>query len=347
MNYPRIDKVDADQRPFWSVMIPVRNKPDFIADTINSVLSNNISADDMQIEVIDNSTFDCGVKQIVDDLGKGRIAYYKQPKDLSMAENWNSCVNRAIGKYVHILHDDDYIAPTFYSEFYDFIKQKPDCGFYCCSSVFVDNKGLIVNDKVEPKELLNENPDIKKIALSSTIYTPGVVVRRKCYVELGGFDLSFVFVLDMQMWIRIIIKFKGAFLRKKLAYYRYSEKNETCRIFAEGKNINDERKFLLFLRDNGIRLTNSEINKLLIDRVYKQYLRFKENGDYVAAKKNYDIFLNYTNAFYRIYYKSINSRFYRLKVKYYIPRFIFYLVHPWQIIKYINRISSNSKNISN
>jgi glycosyl transferase family 2 len=337
MKHPEIKNVNIIDRPFWSVMIPIKNRSIFLPDAINSVLANKIPADKMQIEVVDFSTVDCGAEKIVKDLGQGRITYVKDTESTGMAANWNSCIEQATGQYVHILHEDDFVAPTFYAELYDSINQNPDYGFYCCNSMLVDEKGVSKNISIGPRELLKKSPNLKVIA-TGCIYTPSVVVKRECYETLGGFNADLVFALDMEMWVRVINKYRGMFLDKDLAFYRYSDKNETFRLFADGTNIFDEKKFLLTLREYRIDISDAYIRDMVIKRSYQQYLLFTEKGDFDAAKSNYKIFADNTNIFFRTHYKCVNSWFYQLKVKYYIPRFFYYVFHPWQITKYINRL---------
>src|SRR5438309_440238 len=102
---PPIAPVRPDiSRPRWSVMIPVRDRLQFLEQCLRSVLDQAPGPDEMQIEVVDNSTTDKGVKHFVRSIADSRVAYYKQPLELTMAQNWNSCVTRANGHFVHILH---------------------------------------------------------------------------------------------------------------------------------------------------------------------------------------------------------------------------------------------------
>ncbi len=66
------------RRVTWSVMIPAYNCSKYLADTINSVLQQDLGEDEMQIEVVDDCSYDADVKTLVEQLGNGRVTYFCQ-----------------------------------------------------------------------------------------------------------------------------------------------------------------------------------------------------------------------------------------------------------------------------
>jgi len=138
------DSPPAGARPFWSVMIPVYNSTKYLARTLESVLEQNIGPDAMQIEVIDGySSIDLPeplVKQIAGD----RVDNFRHSQPLSMAANWNSCIERARGEWVHILHSDDYVLPGFYSRLEASLKNRQDVGAAFTRWTTVDPDGHIL-----------------------------------------------------------------------------------------------------------------------------------------------------------------------------------------------------------
>src|SRR5690606_6187539 len=98
-------------QPQWSVMIPSYNCIHYLRKTIESVLAQALDPQQMQIEVIDDFSTDGNVKALVEKLGKGRIGFYKQPHNVGSLRNFETCINRSKGKFVHILHGDDLVRP--------------------------------------------------------------------------------------------------------------------------------------------------------------------------------------------------------------------------------------------
>src|SRR5918993_4921174 len=93
-------------RPLWSVMIPTYNCYAYLHQTLTSVLAQDPGADQMQIEVVDDCSTDGDVEQLVQDIGKGRISFYRQPQNSGSLRNFESSINRSQGELVHILNGD-------------------------------------------------------------------------------------------------------------------------------------------------------------------------------------------------------------------------------------------------
>ena len=88
---------DQAKRPVWSVMIPTYNCSRFLKETIESVLDQDFGKDLMQIEVIDDCSTDEDVEAIVNQIGAGRISFYRQPENVGSLRNFETCINRAQG----------------------------------------------------------------------------------------------------------------------------------------------------------------------------------------------------------------------------------------------------------
>jgi len=97
--------------PFFSVLIPSFNRPDYLRQSINSIFQNNYT--DFEIIVAD----DCS--QRIDEIvsvtkkfeGRGNFSFYSHKSNIGWSENRNFLVQKAIGKYVILLGDDDLLFP--------------------------------------------------------------------------------------------------------------------------------------------------------------------------------------------------------------------------------------------
>src|SRR3954452_4019788 len=98
----------AEARPFWSVMIPTYNCAKYLAQTLTSVLAQDPGPKIMQIEVIDDHSQD-DPATIVAEVGRGRIAFHQQPGNVGHIRNFDTCLQRAKGRIVHLLHGDDFV----------------------------------------------------------------------------------------------------------------------------------------------------------------------------------------------------------------------------------------------
>ncbi len=61
-------------------------------------------------------------------MGKGRVAFYQQKKNVGSLRNFEECLNRSKGHYIHLLHGDDFVKKGFYEEIEFFFKNFPTIG---------------------------------------------------------------------------------------------------------------------------------------------------------------------------------------------------------------------------
>ena len=101
-------------RPLWSVMIPAFNCAGFLPEALRGVLAQDPGPDAMQIEVIDDHSAD-DPEAVVQDIGRGRVAFHRQPRNVGITQNFHACIARARGRLVHLLHGDDYVLEGFYA----------------------------------------------------------------------------------------------------------------------------------------------------------------------------------------------------------------------------------------
>ncbi|MES2447346.1 MAG: glycosyltransferase [Bacteroidota bacterium] len=232
----------SDDRPLWSVMIPSYNCINYLRKTIESVLIQAESATLMQIEVIDDFSTDGDVEALVKELGKGRVGFFQQSENGGSLRNFETCINRAKGKYVHILHGDDLVRPGFYKEITNLFEKYPEAGaaFTGCTEINENDEYLW-----DSKKILDEPGIIKdwflQIATGQLLQTPCMVVKREVYENLGSF-YAVHYGEDWEMWNRIAAKYPTAYTPLKLASYRVHSNNITGNALKTGQNLKDIAK---------------------------------------------------------------------------------------------------------
>ncbi len=230
-------------RPLWSVMIPTYNCAKYLRETLASVLAQDPGADIMQIEVID----DCSTKDdpaaIVEELGRGRVKFYRQPQNVGHTKNFETCLKRARGKLIHQLHGDDCVRDGFYRQMQRAFEEKPEIGAAFCRHIFMDEHShWQYLSELEQTESGILNNWLEKIATFQRIQTPSVVVRRDVYEKLGGFDNRLSWVEDWEMWVRIAAHYPIWYEVQPLAVYRKHSTSNTGRYVRTGENIRDARR---------------------------------------------------------------------------------------------------------
>jgi glycosyltransferase involved in cell wall biosynthesis len=173
---------------------------------LTSLLSQDPGAAEMQIEVIDDaSTLD--PEPLVRRVAGKRISFVRNLRNLGYARNFNRCVERSQGHWVHILHTDDYVLPGFYERLKAAIVTRSEVGAAFCRPAWVYGEDERLCEGLLERSTPGILTDfIEKIGVSQSIAFSTMVVRRSVYETLGAY-LPELFTTDWQMWIRIAARY--------------------------------------------------------------------------------------------------------------------------------------------
>ena len=221
-------------------MIPTYHCARFLRQTLESVLAQDPGPEMMQIEVVDDGSTLDDPAAVVAAVGQGRVMFHRQPQNVGHTKNFETCLRRARGKIVHLLHGDDYVLDGFYRKLQIAFESQPEIGAAFCRQIFMDDSGnWEAYSPLEQAESGILNNALECLALEQKIMTPAIVVRREAYERLGGFDSRLICSEDWEMWVRIAAFGPVWFEPTPLAWYRQHEQNETSRLRAGGAYYQD------------------------------------------------------------------------------------------------------------
>jgi glycosyltransferase involved in cell wall biosynthesis len=224
-------------------MIPTYNPGRYLEKTIESVLAQAPGPGEMQIEVVDDCSMDSDVEEIVRRAGGGRVSVYRRSERGGLCANWNTCIERARGHWVHILHQDDLVLPGFYHRLRLGIESEPDIGAAFCRHLLIDEDGNWYHIPLLLNRFAGIIPDwLERISSSVLLQTPSIVVKREVYERIGGFNPELIYTLDWEMWKRIAAHYPVWYEPQPLACYRTHNSSETSRLVRTGADIEDVRK---------------------------------------------------------------------------------------------------------
>jgi glycosyltransferase involved in cell wall biosynthesis len=223
-------------------MIPTYNRTTYLERTLQSVLLQDPGPEEMQIEVVDDASTVDDPESLVRRVGSGRVSFFRQPRNLGLVANWNSCVERSGGEWVHILHSDDVVFPGFYATLRLALEGRDEVGAAFCRWVLIDE-----NERwLHTSELERPTPGIladfiETVAASRRVQCASVVVRRSVYGRLGGFQPKVGNAADLEMWIRIAAHFPIWYEPAILAAWRVHARAVTAALMRSGENIAEIR----------------------------------------------------------------------------------------------------------
>ena len=232
-------------------MIPTHDCAPYLRETLASVLAQDPGAELMQIEVVDDASSD-RPEAVVEELGAGRVGFFRQPRNVGHVANFNTCLERSRGRVVHLLHGDDCVRDGFYAAMGRVLEAEPTAGAAFCRYIAIDEHGDWSTIAALEQRAAGLIPDwLEKIAVGQRLQTPCMVVRRDVYERLGGFDRRPRGLgEDWEMWVRIAAHYPVAYEPAPLALYRVHSPSLSGRMLRTGENVRDLRRVIRINREH-------------------------------------------------------------------------------------------------
>jgi glycosyltransferase involved in cell wall biosynthesis len=219
--------------PVVSVVLPVHNGADFIADAINSVLSQ--SFENFEFIIRDDRSTD-QTRGIVTNFTDKRI-FIENDMKLGQFGNFNACFDVSSGEFIHLFSYDDIMHPNCLESQLGLLRKYDNAGMVFCGIRNIDASGLVLNDSSEngTPEFISRDLYLSLSAhygsLPASIST--VMIRREVLEAVGTFDPRMKVAGDTELWNRIADKYPIVYNRKIVADIR-SHMNQVTNIGMTG-----------------------------------------------------------------------------------------------------------------
>lgn len=273
---------------FFSVIIPLYNKENFIENTLKSVL--NQSFIDFEVLIINDGSTDQSEEKVL-GFKDARIHYfYKKNSGVSAARNFG--IEKAKSNYITFIDADDYWYPHFLQEMFENVNRFKDQKVFSAAIEVETSKKIIPSSYSIVKNGDCEIVNYFDASLKETaICTSCAVFHKSVFETTGHFDINLNSGEDTDLWIRIGLIYPILFSWKILARYVYDEKSLTKN---HKKTINsfDFSKFTLQEK------TNPSLKKFLDLNRFSLAIKSKIIGD---------------NKRFLVFYKAINLKKISLK----------------------------------
>jgi hypothetical protein len=267
-------------------MIPTYNCAGYLRQTLASVLAQDPGPGQMQIEVVDDCSTKDDPASVVEEVGKGRVAFYKKWHNEGAVANFNTCIERSRGHLVHILHGDDYVHAGFYAEVERLADSYPNLSLYATRAFFVDEEDVICSVSQRVERLERPSNDPRPFFYETPFQCAGVVVRRCFYERHGGFLSQLVHTADCEMWCRATVRGGGILWPHPLAFYRCFELNDSGRLARMGENVRDILRLNQVLAARHAEFDMPAGLRRASGLAFSQAERFQRTGNQDAAKAN-------------------------------------------------------------
>jgi tetratricopeptide (TPR) repeat protein/glycosyltransferase involved in cell wall biosynthesis len=247
--FPAIFPVEDDtgKRPFWTVIILVYERTTYLLECLTSVLAQWQGEEDMEILVMDNASTE-PIFELVNSIGKGVVRYYRNPENIGAVRNHNAGIALSRGQWIHVLHDDDYVLPGFYSQ----LKQSLEKCSGTVGAAFtgyenIDGKGKIIfSNQVYGEHRGIAQDWLQLVGIANPLNMVAVVILREAHERVGGYHPELTFTCDWELYKRIASVYDWWCEPAILAHYRQHSNNITNELFLSGKQGSDIRYAIEF-----------------------------------------------------------------------------------------------------
>lgn len=198
--------------PLISIVTPSYNQGKFIADTINSVASQGYRR--YEHIIVDGASTDSTL-EVLERFGQDPSFSWTSEPDRGQTHAINKGFAEAKGDIIAYLNSDDRYCAGALAFVAEYFAMHPNCMWLCGNVLFADIDGHVFARK---------RPVFSRFALvfgTSSLYQPGVFLRRSVLAEFGQLREDLHTVMDLEWFCRISSRYPPQIVDRDLAIFRW------------------------------------------------------------------------------------------------------------------------------
>ena len=211
------------QQPSVSVIIATYNRARYLAQTINSVLSQRFRS--FELIVVDDGSTD-NTRELLHSYADRLRFFYQENRGPSAARNLG--VHHARGEWIAIQDSDDLCRPNHLEVLFRYVAAHPNCRMVFANGAYLDRPEH-GRDTIIPagksRRLARAGVTIQDLFERSIVRLQGSLIARSAYDEIGGHDESLRICMDLDLSFRLFMKFPVDYIDETVFQYRKHEGN--------------------------------------------------------------------------------------------------------------------------
>jgi len=221
----------SSDNPLVSVIMPVYNGADYIAEAIESVLIQNYR--NFELIVVDDGSTD-NTRDIVAGFKDERIRYFYQ-ENCGLAATHNAGIIKSRGDFLIKLDHDDMITLDFIAKHLQEFEKNPEADLVYCDDCLIDENGKPIRVIKRP-EYRSRKSLIRDLFRCGFPVVPfRTCIRRSVFDKIGFFDEDLLIAEDYDMMRRFVKKGLGAHHLGEVLYLRRMTSKSLSRHFTAEK----------------------------------------------------------------------------------------------------------------
>jgi glycosyltransferase involved in cell wall biosynthesis len=215
------------QMPKVSVVLTSFNHEKYVGEAIDSIL--NQSFNDFELIVWDDASTDDSWS-VIKGYKDPRIKAFRNEKNCRPIVGVIKAISEvAAGEYIAMHHSDDAWAVDKLEKQVALLDANQDLGAVFTWVQIIDEHGVKSEETWFDQENRSRWEWLNCLFLGQNrLNHPSVLIRRRCYQEVGIYRYGFAQTGDAEMWSRVLQKFSIHIIQEKLTMHRrFSDKSNT------------------------------------------------------------------------------------------------------------------------
>lgn len=194
-----------------SIIIPTYNRRDRILKSVNSVLEQSYPV--KEVIVADDCSQD-DTEEVLKEIQDPRVKYFKLPENRGAGGARNYGVDRAQSDIIAFHDSDDIWLPEKIERQMEVYENQTDAGLVYTAYAYRERSkyGILhVIPQVDGTRNLSGNI-FRDLLIRNSIGAPTILMRKKIFYEIGGFDETLCSLEDWDFVIRVAEKYPIGFV---------------------------------------------------------------------------------------------------------------------------------------
>ncbi|MGZ5029193.1 MAG: glycosyltransferase family 2 protein [Burkholderiaceae bacterium] len=164
-------------KPKVSILIPVFNRKDYIAECIQSALDQIFV--DFEVVIVDNASND-GTWEICQQFAatNSRIRIFRNETNIGPVRNWIRCAEEAKGELSKILFSDDCLEPNCLSEMVPKLDDPAVALVYCAARIGEAREDATITYSIADSSRLSSSQYLNFVLCCEAPVSPGAILIR-------------------------------------------------------------------------------------------------------------------------------------------------------------------------
>jgi glycosyltransferase involved in cell wall biosynthesis len=255
---------------FFSVIIPLFNKENYIENTLRSILNQTFT--DYEVLIINDCSTDASVAKITPFLSE-EIKLIQNESNKGLSATRNTGIKNANCDYVAFLDADDLWKPSFLETIKSLIDNYEEAALFATNyeEIYANKKTISTALNIEKTKKDGIITDFFDINLKQPLYCPSsLCVRKKVIESIGFYDETITYSEDVDFNIRANIQFRLAYSSEILVQGIKLDPNRITNNGMKGKKIPDFNSYESLAIDNKSLKQYLDINRYMLANNYKK-----------------------------------------------------------------------------